>query len=62
MVCACAVAQVLNNATQLLKNFRRKTILFVDEIHRFNKLQQDAFLPGLRGRPFTSPRLSSRYN
>ncbi len=23
----------------------RKTILFVDEVHRFNKLQQDAFLP-----------------
>lgn len=23
----------------------RKTILFVDEIHRFNKAQQDAFLP-----------------
>jgi len=24
---------------------RRRTILFVDEIHRFNKAQQDAFLP-----------------
>ena len=24
---------------------RRKTILFVDEVHRFNKSQQDAFLP-----------------
>lgn len=24
---------------------KQKTILFVDEIHRFNKLQQDAFLP-----------------
>jgi len=24
---------------------RRKTILFVDEVHRFNKAQQDAFLP-----------------
>ena len=23
----------------------KKTILFVDEIHRFNKLQQDTFLP-----------------
>jgi len=23
----------------------RKTVLFVDEIHRFNKAQQDAFLP-----------------
>lgn len=25
--------------------FRQKTILFVDEVHRFNKSQQDAFLP-----------------
>ena len=23
----------------------RRTILFVDEVHRFNKAQQDAFLP-----------------
>jgi len=27
------------------KRFGEKTILFVDEIHRFNKAQQDAFLP-----------------
>lgn len=27
------------------KNSRKRTILFVDEIHRFNKAQQDAFLP-----------------
>lgn len=25
--------------------FQKKTIVFIDEIHRFNKLQQDAFLP-----------------
>ncbi|XP_023219210.1 ATPase WRNIP1-like [Centruroides sculpturatus] len=25
--------------------FKKKTILFIDEIHRFNKLQQDTFLP-----------------
>jgi putative ATPase len=28
-----------------LANFGRRTILFVDEVHRFNKAQQDAFLP-----------------
>ncbi|MCR5774745.1 MAG: replication-associated recombination protein A [Lachnospiraceae bacterium] len=28
-----------------LKSYGQKTILFVDEIHRFNKAQQDAFLP-----------------
>jgi len=27
------------------RRFGRRTILFVDEIHRFNKAQQDAFLP-----------------
>ncbi len=27
------------------RRFGKKTILFVDEIHRFNKAQQDAFLP-----------------
>ena len=25
--------------------YQRKTVLFVDEVHRFNKAQQDAFLP-----------------
>ncbi|MFT7403847.1 replication-associated recombination protein A [Zhongshania sp.] len=25
--------------------FKRRTILFIDEVHRFNKAQQDAFLP-----------------
>ncbi len=28
-----------------LRRYGRRTILFVDEIHRFNKAQQDAFLP-----------------
>ncbi len=28
-----------------LRQYGRRTILFVDEIHRFNKAQQDAFLP-----------------
>src|SRR5581483_7324893 len=28
-----------------LRLYGRRTILFVDEIHRFNKAQQDAFLP-----------------
>ncbi|MCB2156045.1 replication-associated recombination protein A [bacterium] len=27
------------------RQYARKTILFIDEIHRFNKAQQDAFLP-----------------
>lgn len=30
-----------------LNAFKRKTVLFMDEIHRFNKLQQDIFLPSV---------------
>ncbi len=36
---------VVEEATGQWRDKRRKTILFVDEIHRFNKAQQDAFLP-----------------
>ena len=35
---------VIDSAKEQLKYYNRKTILFVDEIHRFNKAQQDAFL------------------
>jgi putative ATPase len=32
-------------AKQAQEQYQQKTVLFVDEIHRFNKTQQDAFLP-----------------
>lgn len=38
----------VKEAVKVAKNesrFKRRTILFLDEIHRFNKLQQDIFLP-----------------
>ena len=38
------VEKVIEHARQNW-NLRLRTILFVDEIHRFNKAQQDAFLP-----------------
>ncbi len=38
------VKKVIEHARQSLVN-NRQTVLFVDEIHRFNKAQQDAFLP-----------------
>ncbi|RJX33827.1 MAG: replication-associated recombination protein A [Desulfarculus sp.] len=38
------VRRVVEQARGLLRHGRR-TVLFVDEIHRFNKAQQDAFLP-----------------
>src|SRR5512136_2576519 len=36
---------VLEAATERRKLYQKKTILFVDEVHRFNKAQQDALLP-----------------
>ena len=38
------VREVVGEAEQR-RNIGRGTILFVDEIHRFNRAQQDAFLP-----------------
>ena len=38
------IREVMQQAEQN-RRFGEKTILFVDEIHRFNKAQQDAFLP-----------------
>ena len=37
--------EVVRHAKDMLGMYRRKTILFVDEIHRFNKGQQDYLLP-----------------
>ena len=39
------VRQVMQRAAGMQQASGRRTILFVDEIHRFNKAQQDAFLP-----------------
>jgi putative ATPase len=39
------IKEVIQEAREEWKYQKRRTILFVDEIHRFNKAQQDAFLP-----------------
>lgn len=39
------IRQAVDQAAQVKAQSGRKTILFVDEVHRFNKSQQDAFLP-----------------
>jgi putative ATPase len=39
------IRAVIDEARELLERKKIKMILFVDEIHRFNKAQQDAFLP-----------------
>ncbi len=41
------VREVLARAAQRLGEGRGRTVLFIDEIHRFNKAQQDALLPGV---------------
>jgi putative ATPase len=39
------VREIVREAAERLRSTGRRTILFCDEIHRFNKAQQDAFLP-----------------
>lgn len=39
------VKEIIERARINLQRHNRRTILFIDEIHRFNKAQQDAFLP-----------------
>ena len=39
------IRQAVEVAQQHAAQYGRQTILFVDEVHRFNKSQQDAFLP-----------------
>ncbi|MDP2960398.1 MAG: AAA family ATPase, partial [candidate division Zixibacteria bacterium] len=39
------IKEIIAHATRQKKLYYKKTILFIDEIHRFNKAQQDAFLP-----------------
>src|SRR6202166_3587527 len=39
------IRDVMAEAERIRKSTGRRTIVFIDEIHRFNKSQQDAFLP-----------------
>jgi len=39
------VKEVMAEAARIRRGTGRRTLLFVDEIHRFNRAQQDAFLP-----------------
>jgi putative ATPase len=39
------IREAIERAELTLQQHQRRTILFVDEVHRFNKSQQDAFLP-----------------
>src|SRR5438876_7144916 len=39
------IREVMTEAERIRRSTGRRTIVFIDEIHRFNKAQQDAFLP-----------------
>src|SRR5256714_10763775 len=39
------IRDVMSEAERLRRSTGRRTIVFIDEIHRFNKAKQDAFLP-----------------
>src|SRR3954466_3383784 len=39
------IREVMQEAERIRRSTGRRTIVFIDEIHRFNKAQQDAFLP-----------------
>jgi putative ATPase len=39
------IREVMTESQRIRKTTGRRTIVFIDEIHRFNKAQQDAFLP-----------------
>ena len=47
------VREAVARAKQLQQERGRRTMLFVDEVHRFNKSQQDAFLPYVEDGTFT---------
>lgn len=47
------VREAVARAKQLQQERGRRTLLFVDEVHRFNKSQQDAFLPYVEDGTFT---------
>lgn len=47
------IREAVQRAELTLQQGGRRTILFVDEVHRFNKAQQDAFLPYVEQGLFT---------
>lgn len=47
------VRRVLSDARELLVTQGKETILFIDEVHRFSKAQQDALLPAVENRDVT---------
>jgi putative ATPase len=47
------IREAVDRANLVRAQSRRRTVVFVDEVHRFNKAQQDAFLPHVESGLFT---------
>jgi putative ATPase len=47
------IRDAIERAQAFRDQYQRRTIMFVDEVHRFNKSQQDAFLPHVESGLFT---------
>lgn len=47
------VREIIKQAKNDVAMFKRRTILFLDEVHRFNKAQQDSFLPHIESGTIT---------
>jgi putative ATPase len=47
------IRDAIERAQAMRDHFGTRTIMFVDEVHRFNKAQQDAFLPHVESGLFT---------
>ena len=47
------IREAIERAQYTRDQFGKRTIMFVDEVHRFNKAQQDAFLPHVESGLFT---------
>jgi putative ATPase len=47
------IRDAIERAQLIRDQFGKRTIMFVDEVHRFNKSQQDAFLPHVESGLFT---------
>ncbi len=54
------VRAVMEHANRARDMYGRQTVLFLDEIHRFTKAQQDALLPGCREPPGRAGRRDHR--
>jgi len=47
-----SIRESIDSANEMIQQYQKRTILFIDEVHRFNKAQQDALLPHVENGTF----------